>query len=179
MAKRVMAWITLAAFLGFSWSCAVYSVTTKSPEAMKSQKRAAARISAVQLKSGEMVRFNKKPAAWVQGDKVVGERFVKNISVEKSNVQHMKIFRDNAPTEISTNDGSFYRVDRILIREGTRIYFDGYIPFSILLSEVDLVWIKKVDIPGTLLLDIGIPAALTAAVLIAYSAAWRSFLKAP
>ena len=154
MRKKALAWVVLASFLFFSWSC--YSWRQTPVQSIKPEKSQGAMISAVQTKSGERIDLNKKPAARIQADDVVGELFVKSIFIEKSKIEEPKVLPSRTPFNLTTTDGTLYRVtywanvqDKILV--------NGYISFSKPLSDIDLVWIWKLDAAGTLLLTLGIP----------------------
>jgi len=155
MMKKSVVLATLAFSLIFSWSCVIYGWKKTALQAVNPEKRGEVKISAVQVHSGEKTELKKKPAARIQGDSVVGERFLKNFVLEKSEIKHPGDFGTSAPAEIITKDGVTYTTDRILGQTPSSVTFDGYIAVSIPLADVDLVWIRKVNVLATLLLDIG------------------------
>jgi hypothetical protein len=155
MIKKSIALAALAFSLVFSCSCVIYSWKKTPLQAVKPEKRAEVKISAVQVHSGEKTELRKKPAARIQGDLVVGERLLKNFVLEKSKIKHPEEFGKGTPAEIITTDGVIYTSDRILGQDASTITFDGCVTVSIPLTDVDLVWIKKANVPATLLLDIG------------------------
>ena len=164
MRKKALAWFVLASFLVFSWSC--YSWRQTPVQSIKPGKRQGAMISAVQTKSKERIDLNKKPAAKIKADSVVGELIVKSIFIDKSNIEDPKVLPAQTPFNLTTTDGTLYKVtywsnvqDKILV--------NGYIAFSKPLSEIDFVWIWKLDAAGTLLLTLGIPL-LTIGALVGH-----------
>jgi hypothetical protein len=104
MGKRTFAWITLASFLVFSWSC--YSWRQTPVQSIKPEKRQGAMISAVQTKSKERIDLNKKPAAKIKADSVVGEQFVKGIFIEMSKIEKPKELRP-CQLEFATSGPSY------------------------------------------------------------------------
>jgi hypothetical protein len=155
MMKKSIALAILTFSLVFSWSCVIYSWKKTALHDLKPEKRAEVKISAVQVHSGEKTELQKKPAARIQGDSVAGARLVKNFVLEKSEIKHPVDFGTSAPAEIITKDGVTYTTDRILGQTPSSVTFDGYVAVSIPLADVDLVWIRKVNVLATLLLDIG------------------------
>ncbi len=108
MARKIIAWVTLAAFLVFSWSCVIYRWKPNRLESVKPEKRAAVKISAVQLKSGQKIEFRKKPSVRIQGDQVVGNR-IRTISLDRSYIKRPKRIYYGLSPEIVTEDGTVYR----------------------------------------------------------------------
>lgn len=153
MGRRIISGVTLAAFLVFSWSCAIYGWKPNMPQAIKPEKRAAAKISAVQLKSGQKVEFNRHPPARIQGDSIVGA-VLSTVLLERSRVKKPKRISPGIFPEILTDDGTVYRDHAIIKIYRKQIVIGRYVPLSVPLKEVDLVWVKKVDALGTALLYI-------------------------
>lgn len=153
--KKSIAQLAILFLLIFSWSCVVYSWKKTPIQAVKPEKKNEVKISAVQVLSGEKTELKKKPAARIQGDSVVGEKLLKNFVLEKSKIRHPESFKTGAPDEITTIDGVIYTANRILSQTASDVTFDGYVRISIPLTDVDLVWIRKVNLLATLLLDIG------------------------
>jgi len=121
------------------------------------EKREGAKISVVQKKSGEKIEFNKDPAAKIQRDSVVGGKFVKDIAIEKSKIEKPENMPRDTPFDLTTTDGILYGV--IFRAElNDKIILQVYAPLSIPLSDIDLVWIRKANVPMTLLVSLGIVA---------------------
>jgi hypothetical protein len=151
MTKKTLTWITLASFLIFSWSCAIYSSAKRPLQSIKPEERGKVKVSAVQTKSGEKIELRKHPAARIKANSVVGEKLVKDIVVEKSKIKTLKKLPTWPPYAITSTDEVSYRVINYN-EKNDKIIFDAYVPTSILLSDIDLVWIRKVNVPATLLL---------------------------
>ncbi len=157
MGNKTLPWITLVSFLVFSWSC--YSWQMKPPQSISPEKRDTVEISAIKTKSGEKIDFEKDSGARIRGNSVVGTRPIRNLVIEKSIIEKPKNLT-TPPFELTTSDGKSYRVislsemsDQILIRQ-------AYAPLSISLSEIDLVRIRALNIPLTVLVFIVIPSAV-------------------
>jgi hypothetical protein len=150
MVKKTLALATLLSFLVFSWSC-IYSWKETPLQSVKPEKRTEVMISAVKDRSGEKTEFKKNPGARIQGDSVVGLTFAKNVVLEISKIKGQTISHTDAPSKIIAKDGAEYTAERIIERTSSHIIFDAYKNVSIPLADVDLVWIKKVNVLATLL----------------------------
>jgi hypothetical protein len=166
MIKRTIALATLASFLVFSWSC-IYSWQKTPIQSLKPEKRTGVKISAVQEHSGRRTEFGKKPGARIQGDSIVGEAFMKNFVLEKSKIRYPDSLKSGVPVMITTTDGKRYSANRILTQDDISVTFDAYVPFSIPLEDVGLVWIWKVNVLATLLLDVVLPLGILLALAAA------------
>jgi hypothetical protein len=151
MVKKTLAWITLPSFLIFSWSCVIHSWQKEPLLSISPEKREGTEVSAVQTKSGEKIDFNKNPAARIQTDSVIGEKLVQNIEIEKSRIEKPKNLPVQTVFNLTTTSGDAYKVTFWIDREDKIILF-GYLSCSIPISDVNLVWIRKVDVAATILL---------------------------
>ena len=162
MGKRVLAWVVLVAFSVFSWSC-VYTWKKTPLQSIEQDKRV--RISAVQTKSGEKIDFPKNPAAEIQRDAVVGGKFFQDIAIEKSKIEKPKNLSGLiTPFNLTTVDGKSYRVTR-WTDINSKVILQAYVPFSIPLSDIDFVWIRKQNVPLTILVCLA-PVAIFLAILV-------------
>lgn len=165
MVKKLIAWVTLAAFLIFSWSCVIYRWGPKKLGSVKPESRGNAKICAVQLKSGRKIEFSKSPAARIQGDSVAGKT-LDMLTLAKSAVKKPRSFwRDTRYPEIITEDGTVYRDCVISKVRKKDIVIRRSIQLSVPLAEIDLLWVKKVDALGMTLLyviPVGVGIALVA-----------------
>jgi len=159
MGKRAFAWITLASFLVFSWSC-VYSWKKAPLQSVGLDTK----ISAVQTKSGEKIDFNKNPAARIEGTSVVGEKSIRNITIEKSKIEKPKNLSALTPFDLTTSDGKSYKVISLADVKDRVIILQAYVPLSMPLSDIDLVWIWKLNVPMTILVCLA-PVAIVLGIL--------------
>lgn len=167
MTRKIIALASVAWYLVFFWSCAIYRYEKTPLVSVTPEKRTEVRISAVLLHSGEKAEFLKTPAAKIKGDSVVGTRIIENFKLEKSKIKqlgHMHSFQPGEVTKITTIDGMFYETERIKSQDDTSVTFDAYLPASIPLADVNFVWIEEVDVWPTFLLYVGLPIV----ILIAY-----------
>ncbi len=169
MIKRTIALATLAAFLVFSWSCAIYSWEKKPLQSVKPEKRAEVEISAVQDHSGKITEFRRKPGAGIQGDSVTGIGIFENRFLEKSRIIQPTLIETGAPVTIVTKDGLVYKTDRIIAQTDSQIILDEHFIVSIPLTDVDFLWIKELNFPASLLLIVAVPLAIIG-ILIGYMA---------
>jgi hypothetical protein len=158
--KKILTGVVLCSFLVSSWSCVVYSWKQKPLESVRPGKREGLKISAVQKKTGERIEFSKESPARIKGDTVFEEKLVK-IAIEKSDIDHPHYFNVlKPPFDLTTKDGHLYRVTQLTELEN-KIVGLAYAPFPIMpLSDIDLVTIRGVNLVSTLLLSLGVPAAL-------------------
>jgi hypothetical protein len=160
MTQKILAGITLISYLVFSWSCVIYRWKKEPLQSIEPAKREGARVSAVQKKSGERIDFNKDLAARIQADSVVGDKFIRDISIEKSKIEEPKALPRKTPFDLTTSEGKSYRVTWWTEAQD-RVILHAYVPFSIMpLSDVDFVWIRKVNLPATILVIVAIPLAI-------------------
>ena len=174
--KKTMAWVALMSFLVFSWSCVVHRWGATSLESVKPEKRGQVQISAVQVRSGEKTEFRKNAPAVISQDRVVGDGYVRKIVLEKTKIKQRTSFKLGLPAQITTKDGVVYKADHITAQDESTVTFSAYVPVAIPLADIDIVWVKKVNVPATLLLDIAVPVAILVAVAaIAYSSTDSSY----
>jgi len=129
-------------------------------------------IVAVQKKSGERLDFPRHDRATVVGDKVVAGKPTSAFSGRLA-WSEIKDYQEGAGgniTEIMTNDGRFFRVGRAT-KDEQGIAFEGALPyrFVALLSDLDLLWVRKTNWPvSALLSSVATGAAAVAVVGIAW-----------
>jgi hypothetical protein len=158
--KKILTGVVLCSVLVSSWSCVVYSWKQKPLESVRPGKREGLKICAVQNKTGERIEFSKEFPARIKGDSVFEEKLVK-IAIEKSDIDHPHYFHVlTPPFDLTTKDGHLYRVTQLTELEN-KIVGLAYAPFPAMpLSDIDLVTIRGVNLASTLLLSLGVPAAL-------------------
>ena len=108
MRRRTLAWVVLASFLLFSWSC--YSWQKQPVRTIKPEQREGTEVSAVQMKSGKKIYFNTNTMMKIMANHVVGENRVYNLQVEKAKIKEPKDLNIPAPFTLTTTDGSVYEV---------------------------------------------------------------------
>ena len=160
LAKKILACVVVCCFLASSWSCAVYSWKQRPFESVRPEKREGLKICAVQKKTGERIEFSKEFPARIKGDSVFEEKLVK-IAIEKSDIDHPHYFHVlTPPFDLTTKDGHLYRVTQLTELQNEIVGL-AYAPFPVMpLSDIDLVTIRGVNLASTLLLSLGVPAAL-------------------
>jgi len=166
--KKTFALVTLACFLVFSCSC-IYNWKKTPIVSVKPDKIESVKICAVQVHSGEKVEFSKHPAAKIQGDSVVGTRFVKNFTLEKSKIKHPLGMTAGPGAKIMTIDGVLYTTTDYIMQSDSRVTFNAYFPGAIPLADVDFVWIRKFNTWANLLVFVAPPVAVFVAMAIAVS----------
>lgn len=169
MARKSVAIFTLGAFLLLTWSCVKIRSTRleSSPEVVWSD--VGGPILAVQKKSGERVEFSKENPGRFIKDSVVGNIWTR-LEFDKSQVKSTKSDQRGRVLGVTTNDGKPYGLKSSMVTGDkiTGFYFDRV---SIPVSEVDLVWIRKVNTGLTVLVNVGLVVAVSAVVLVAIAAA--------
>jgi hypothetical protein len=156
MLKKTVALATLVSFVVFSCSCVSH---TKTPlVSVKPEDRTKIKISAVQVHSGEKTEFSRDHVGRIKGDSVIGMIFVKNFTLEKSKIKKPLSFETGSVAEILTKDGVYYRAARIITQNDSSVTFEGYFQATIPVTDVDFVWISKINVGATLGIIIGICA---------------------
>ena len=153
MFKKIISLITLLSFLNLLVSCAVHT-------AKKEKVETAAYWEGVQFlgvlkTSGEKIEFTKKSPGRIQGNAIVGLGIVKKrIEIDRADVKSIKRISGRI-NQIITKDGEKY--DAIAYTEGTTKIIIQKVSesVSIPLSEVELVWVKRVDFYRSFLMTMG------------------------
>jgi len=166
MGKKITSSVTLAAFLVFTWSCAIRTTQKVPPEKAFTEN---ADILGLLTTSGEQIEFPKNAPGRIQGDKIVG-RGVDQAETKIAKTEVQTTFRtDKGKLQaIETKDGTKYGADQIVSEENDYFIVKGAkAAISIPLKDVELVWIRKVD-PGLTFLTVigGIGLAIGAGMLI-------------
>jgi hypothetical protein len=160
--KKTVALVTLACFLVFSCSCVFYKWEMVKLESVKPENKKSAKISAVQLQSGEKIDFSKRQPAQIVGERVVGNKIgYENIEIARNEIDQLSVTERGKVLGIITKDGRSYHADQIIKEE--RDYFVVKIEKfanSFPFKDIKLIWIRQVDIALTLLVDIGAAVAI-------------------
>ncbi len=92
MYRRAVSFITLAAFLVFTFSCVIHRTKATLPDALAQKGGKVFEITAILTKSGERIEFPKGSHALVSGDKIESsEARSKIYEIPESEVQKMSI----------------------------------------------------------------------------------------
>ncbi len=172
MRKKVIALVTTVVLLVSFNSCIQVKRNAKtSPAQVERAKPGALVIVAVQKKTGERLDFPRNNRATVVGDKVVAGKPTSSFSgrLAWSEIKDYKEVAGGNITEILTNDGRFFRVVRAT-KDEQGIAFEGAVPyrFVALLSELELLWVRKTNWPvSALLSSVATGAAAVAVVGVA------------
>jgi hypothetical protein len=155
--KKMTAALTLMAFIVFSMSCVLYRTARQSVKTV-AQKGAGAEIVAIQTKSGKHIEFRKGHPARIQGDSVVGET-LKTIEIDRADIQNVKRNKKGKIEKIVTKDGTSYAVVSSVEENEKIVSVTAYSSFSARLSDIQLAWVKRVNVPGSLLTSVGLVIA--------------------
>jgi hypothetical protein len=162
MFKKMTAALTLMAFIVFSTSCVFHRTARQSVETV-AQKGARAEIVAIQTKSGEYIEFRKGHPARIQEDSVVGET-LKAIEIDKADIQNVKRNKKGKIEEIVTKDGTNYAVVSSVEEKEKVASVMVYSAVSVPLSDIQLAWVKRVDVGATVLATAGLVVVGTVVV---------------
>jgi hypothetical protein len=157
MSKNFIAIFTLTIFIVFNLSCTVHTTKKKLGYEVAAKREEDVKILGLVKTSGERIEFPKDRPARIHDGTIWGELGPEQQVI----INHAEIERINRDEkgnilEILTTDGKFYRViSELEMIEQYKFTFAGYELISIPLSEVEMVWVKKVDPVGTFMASIG------------------------
>ena len=122
----------------------------------------------LQKKSGEYIEFLENHPGTVRGDAVVG-RTLGPLALNRNDI---KLTKERTPDgsieEIQTKDGRIFKGITSATFQGDKLVFKSYLPISIPLSDVQLVWVRTVNTLPTIAINVGIVLiAMVGVVLIA------------
>jgi hypothetical protein len=144
MGRKLVAASTIISFMVFSYSCYATSrikVNSKTEEKFKGKK---VKIVKLQKDTGEYIKFPKGQTAFFSEGYIVGALIEREYSLKKTALK--KIEKDNKGniTNITTKDGRNFEVMEAR-EDGDRVIFNASDFARISLSEVDVVWVKKIN----------------------------------
>lgn len=171
MTKKTIALATLACFIVFSYSCAVYTWKKTPLDSLDAEKREGLKISKAQTRSGERIEFSKKPPTQIRGDCIIGEMVLKRVEIKKSDIatatkphdEKSYSFRWGKPKLITTKSGTVYRAV-IEIEKKDSLICDAYVAISLPLSDFVSVWQKKPNMVATIIVY-ALPVAVVAGII--------------
>jgi len=164
MFKKASSLVTILAFVFFDWACiSVYKIPVRAV-ATKDE------IVGVAKTSGEYLQFSKTNPARVVGDRIVSS----SSDFEEIDLNDVQGFRQNDKGviyEVTTKDGRTFR-DIEGKKEGEKIVIPSFNngPSSILLSEVEFVQVRKINVILSLCVILGIVAGVVYGVANLYLA---------
>jgi hypothetical protein len=175
MFKKTIAVITLLAFMAFSVSCFhVHRTMQENYDESRSWELVGTDITAVQTKAGKTFEFPKGRRARIRGDAVVGET-LKTVEIDRGDVERRISDKAGKLIELTTKDGKDYHVIRSK-EDNEKIVLDGYTSVSIPFSEIQLVWVRRVDPALTFLANAAAVTGVLAVIgFIAVVALLKSF----
>jgi len=148
MFKKLVSLILLLSFLSFSISCYTSATIPKDEFVESGDKNV--KILAVQKKSGEHIAFFKDYLGILKDDVITGKVKQKvdvKIEIDRKNVRTIYFNTVEGNTHIITKEGRTYSVAEYK-KDKDNIYIDSLYELtsvSIPISDIDLVYIKKVD----------------------------------
>jgi len=147
MARKTMGCLALLSFIWFEIACVIYQ---KKKITVEQAVGSDTEVLAVAKKSGEYFEFPKQAPGRIVGDRVVGSYRQSDFIIDLAEVEKKEIEingRDQTTT-ITTKDGRTIKVKHAYEHNG-KIYSEtiGNIP----LSEAEMLWVRKVNGPLTLL----------------------------
>jgi hypothetical protein len=165
MSKKAIALITAVSFLVSLNACIVRKKVQ--PDRLSGKEPYKLSVAAVQKKTGERLEFPRKEKATVSGDKILILQPGKSYPVRLlwADIKDFKEEPNGRVTEVTTRDGRFFKLSLSKRDEqGIDIQYAfryDFIPFS----EIDLVWVRKTNVPATIGLAVGTVIAFTAILL--------------
>jgi hypothetical protein len=159
MNKKAVACFTLMAFIVFTASCIVRTYKKQRAEDIVGIHGIGNKILAVSTTSGEHIEFPKEHPGRISGTNIVGiaesEELGGRIELNKTDIEKIKRSYGKID-EILTIEGKWYKViPGTVKKKKDGIIFSYYKGVSIPLSEVELAWVKKVDIGLTFVAVVG------------------------
>jgi hypothetical protein len=171
MTRKIISFITLVFFLHFTLSCIIRTYQRTEVEKLSGLRQGKDILTVrVEKKSGEWIEFSKDRPGLLAGDKIVVPSETRSQKrIDKADIEK-KYRRWGEPSCIVTKDGKTYEVVRILSETKDRVVILTYDPEGTIipLSEVNFIWIRKVNYLLTAL-AIVVPVA---AILALFAASW-------
>ena len=170
MAKKFVALFLLAAFGLFNVSC-VSTVVKSAPEIDRTN--AKARIVSVVKTDGSILKFPKNEPGRIllSSDSVVGRT---DQLREFAEDDIKRIYRDEKGNilEIETNDGQVFKILSSKKSEDGTLLCAAYGPVTIPFSEIQQVWIRKVDSRRMILNGVKLVAGVAVIAGLSYLTMW-------
>ena len=169
MNRKIVAVAAGAAFLLFELSC--YSTVGLAPFQVKSEKTST-KIVGVVTKSGESYSFPASgPARFVPGENAVRGNVLVETEIAKADIKNAKQDGKGNYLSILAADGRRFFVVSSK-EEADKVVFSAYAPITIPFSDIQQVWVRKVDAGNTIILVVAI---LTLAAAAMFAIAMHEF----
>ena len=178
MCKKTISVVTLAAFLCFSFSCTVHRNDKILVQQIDSEKSENFKIVGVLLTNGEKIEFSEKNPARIANGIISGipirlEEQFKHVTILKNDIKSKRLSKEGGNIiEVLTKDGTkYFPVTGTVQEYPDRLEFNIYsvqrrTSISIPVSEVDLVWVRKVDPGMSFMASIGVVSAIFAGLML-------------
>jgi len=159
MVRKILSVLTLVVFLLFSFSCTIHRISQQPIKTIISGKEKRFEMVGVLLKNEGKIEFSAENPAKVENGFIIGQPI--NADESTKLMEHLVILKSNIVNairssvgediiEIMTKDGEkLLPVKGTLIESSDKVEFMIYMPASIPVSQVNLVWLRKVDIVNT------------------------------
>jgi len=149
MFKKIMCLVTSVAFFIFSLSCNKYTTKVKSAEKTAGWKKEKIKVIRILKTSGEKIEFSNGNTGKIVNDSLI-INMKKEIEILRANIANIKRNNKGKIYEVRTKDSKKYQViDTVPGTDTKRIILVNE-KISIPLSEVELIWVKRVN-PGYVL----------------------------
>jgi hypothetical protein len=166
MTRKIIALLTLAAFLVFEWACMAHTNRPMTQADISRLRAGDTSITGIVLRSGVEINFADPAEVRIAGDFVLvststTQRAYSNLNIPDADIRSVEKDAKGAVRDIVTKDGKAYRV-RSARREAESWTIEGT-AYDVLvpISEIDLVHIRKISLIGTVLVaTVGIVVAL-------------------
>lgn len=157
MFKKITCLVTSMVFLIFSLSCNKYTTKVKSAERNTGWKKGKIKVVGILKTSGEKIEFSQGNPGEISKDSIIVH--VKK-EIERANIVTIERNTKGKAYAVKTKDGKKYQViDTLPVTNTKRIIFVNE-EISIPLSEVKLLWVKKVN-PGYVLAAVIVVVGVT------------------
>jgi hypothetical protein len=166
MARKITGCFTLLFFIWFEIACVIYE---KNKITVEQAVGSNTEVLAVAKKSGEYFEFPKHAPGRIVGDSVVSPYLKSDFVIDLADVEkkEMEINGRDQTTTITTKDGKTIKLKLAYEKDG-KIY--GQTMTSIPLSQVEMLWVRKVNGPLTFLASasaiIGVAAGIYAGLYL-------------
>ncbi len=162
MFRRAISLVTICAFLVSLSSCAMYKQVSRSPESLV-RPGETLRIRAILTKSGERIEFKKGTTGQCIRDRIVTTGPARSVQVAEADVEKV-VMGDFGVRQLLTRSGREYGGTNLTRTNGTVALLAT--TTAVPVSDVDMVWIEKIDAGMTFLVTIVGTALVIGAVFV-------------